>query len=75
MVRLYEGCAQGRYNGENPTGENTAQGYPCVHKIADMGARSDRKDLIHYTLDRVRKVGITYALLAVPFSSSGLTCR
>ena len=75
MVCLYEGCAQSRYNGENPTGETTAQGYPCVHKTADMGARKDRKDLSHYTLDIVRKVGITYALLAEPFGSSGLTCR
>jgi hypothetical protein len=75
MVRLYEGCAHGMYNGENPKGLNTAQGYPCVHKYADMGARSDQKSLKFYTLDKVRKVGVTYALLDVPFGSSGLTCR
>jgi hypothetical protein len=76
MVRLYEGCAQSRFNGEEPKGRNTAQGYPCLHAIADMGARSDSSRVKHFTMDRVRKVGVTYALLAaVPFGESELDVR
>jgi hypothetical protein len=75
MVRLYEGCAQSRFNGENPSGRNTAQGYPCLHAIANSGARSDRRDLRHYTLDKVRKMGVTYALLDVPFGQSELVAQ
>ena len=75
MVRLYEGCAQSRFNGEEPNGRNTAQGYPGLHYTADMGARSDSSRLRHFTMDKVRKVGVTYALLAVPFGESEIDVR
>jgi hypothetical protein len=75
MVRLYEGCAQSRFNGEKPTGRNTAQGYPCLHAIADMGARRDSWRVRHFTMDKVRKMGVTYALLDVPFGQSELVAR
>jgi hypothetical protein len=70
MVRLYEAGAQGLYNGENPRGKNTAQGHPCVHKVADMGAKTDKKG----DLCKMRKVGVVYTLLVVPLGSGKLFC-